>query len=171
MRNFVLPLSLFVVSVAHAQRPGDRLAGQREAMAKLSFLSGHWSGPASIARGPGEPGRYTQTEDVEYKLDGLVMLIQGASHDDSGKVVFGALATVSYDEATHGYRFRAYNDGRYLDVPLTVEANGFSWGYDAGPAHIVNTMHVDDVGRWSETTTASVNGGPPRPSVTLLLSK
>lgn len=88
---------------------------QREAMHKLAFLAGRWSGPITVIRGPGEPLRLTQTENVQFKLDGLVLLIEGQSTGSDGKVLFSALATISYDDASHTYRFRAYNDGHYLE--------------------------------------------------------
>jgi hypothetical protein len=172
MKKLPVALCLFMslAAVATAQQPADRLAPQREAMSKLSFLTGHWEGPAAISRGPGGPTSYTQTENVEYKLGGLVLLIEGATRDQAGTVVFSALATIAYDDASHTYRFRAYNDGRYLDTELSVLPKGFSWSYYAGPAHIVNTMHINEAGKWAETTTAAVNGGQPRPSVDLLLT-
>jgi hypothetical protein len=142
---------------------------QRESMHKLSFLAGAWSGPVTIVRGPGEPLHRTQTEDVQYKLDGLVMLIEGKSTGADGKVMFNALATVSYDDASHTYRFRAYNDGHYLDTELTVVDGGFSWQYQAGPAHIVNTMQLTKKGEWSEVTEATVGSNPPLRAVEMLL--
>jgi hypothetical protein len=151
------------------QPPSNSVEVQREAMHKLSFLAGHWSGPVNIARGPGEPVHLTQTEDVAYKLDGLVLLIEGKSTSADGKVEFSALATVSYDDASHTYRFRAYHDGHYLDTELSVPANGFSWGFTAGPAHIVNTMHLTSKGEWDEVTEATVGSNPPHRSVDMLL--
>ncbi len=104
-----------------AQQPASNSADtQREAMRKLSFLAGHWAGPVIIVRGPGEPLHLAQTEDVEYKLDGLLLLIEGKSTSADGKVLFNALATIAYDDASHTYRFRAYNDGHYLDTELSV---------------------------------------------------
>ena len=144
---------------------------QREAMRKLAFLAGKWTGPVTIVRGPGEPLRLTQTEQVEYKLDGLVLLIEGKSTDSDGKSSFSALATVSYDEATHGYRFRAYNGGHYIDTELTVIADGFSWGFNAGPANIVNTMHLTAKGEWSEVTEATMGTNPPMHAVDMMLVK
>jgi hypothetical protein len=140
---------------------------QREAMRKLSFLAGHWSGPVTIVRGTGEGLYLTQTEDVEYKLDGLVLLVEGKS--TNGKVLFSALATMAYDDASHTYRFRAYNDGHYLDTELSVPANGFSWSFTAGPAHIVNTMHLTGKGEWDEVTEVTVGSNPPHRSVDMLL--
>lgn len=154
-----------------AQQPGNSADAQRQAMRKLSFLVGHWSGPATISRGPGEPLHLTQTEDVQYKLDGLVLLIEGKSASADGKVLFSALATIAYDDASGAYRFRAYNDGRYLDTELSVPDNGFSWSFTAGPAHIVNTMHLTDKGQWAETTETTVGDHPPMRSVDMLLQR
>jgi hypothetical protein len=162
----MIPSSLLL---AAQQPPSNSVDVQREAMGKLSFLAGHWSGPVNVVRGPGEPVHLTQTEDVAYKLDGLVLLIEGKSTSADGKVEFSALATVSYDDASHTYRFRAYHDGHYLDTELSVPANGFSWSFTAGPAHIVNTMHLTNKGEWDEVTEATVGGNPPHRSLDMLL--
>jgi hypothetical protein len=157
------------LSLAAEQPVSNSVDAQREAMRKLSFLAGHWSGPVTIVRGPGEPLHLTQTEDVQYKLDGLVLLIEGKSTSADGKILFSALATIAYDDASHTYRFRAYHDGHYLDTELSVPANGFSWSFTAGPAHIVNTMHLTSKGEWDEVTEAIVGSNPPRRSVEMLL--
>lgn len=155
---------------AAAQQPvSGSVEVQREAMRELSFLKGHWSGPVTIVRGPGEELHLTQTEDVEYKLDGLVLLIEGKSTSADGKEMFGALATIAYDDASHTYRFRAYNDGHYLDTELSVLPNGFSWSFTVGPAHIVNTMHLTGKGEWAEVTDVTIGDHPPQRSVDMLL--
>jgi hypothetical protein len=160
--SFGLPLA--------AQQPAsNNVDVQREAMRKLSFLAGHWSGAVTIVRGPGEPLHLTQTEAVEYKLDGLVLLIEGKSTGADGQAQFSALATIAYDDGSHTYRFRAYNDGHYLDTELSVPANGFSWSFTAGPAHIVNTMQLTGKGEWSEVTEVTVGSNPPHRSVEMLL--
>src|SRR5579863_6300192 len=166
--TFTISFSLLLA----AQQSGAASAdAERAAMHKLSFLAGHWSGPVTIVRGPGEPLRLTQTEDVEYKLDGLVLLVEGKSTGTDGKVQFSALATIAYDDASHTYRFRAYHDGHYVDTELSVPANGFSWSFTAGPAHIVNTMHLTGKGEWEEVTEATVGGNPPQRSVEMLLQR
>jgi hypothetical protein len=159
----------FNLSLAAQQPTSNSVDAQHDAMHKLSFLAGHWSGPVTIVRGAGEPLHLTQTEDVEYKLDGLVLLIEGKSTSADGKRLFSALATIAYDDASHTYRFRAYNDGHYLDTELSVPANGFSWSFTAGPAHIVNTMHLTGKGEWDEVTDVTVGSNPPHRSVEMLL--
>jgi hypothetical protein len=160
---------LLALPLAAQQAVNNSVQTQREAMQKLSFLVGHWSGPVTLIRGPGESLHLTQTENVEYKLDGLVMLVEGRSTNAEGKVLFSALATIAYDDASHSYRFRAYHDGHYLDTELSVSANGFAWGFPAGPAHIVNTMQLTEKGEWNEVTAVTVGNGPSQRSLDMLL--
>ena len=156
--------------LAAAQPAQNSTNVQREAMQKLAFLAGKWSGPVSIFRGPGEPLRLTQHEDVAFKLDGLVLLIQGKSTGSDGKAQFEALATVAYDDTSQTYHIRAYHDGRYVDAPLTVLADGFSWGFVSGPAKIENTMHLTAKHEWQETTEVTVGDRPAQRSVEMLLT-
>ena len=174
--RFVLQASLGAMLLAGssvhvaAQQPGmPNTNAQREAMKKLAFLAGHWSGSVSISRGPGEPLKLIQTENVQYKLDGLVLLIEGESTGSDGKKQFQALAMVAYDDASHAYRFRAYNEGHYIDTELTVQSDGFAWGFEAGPAKIQNTMHLTAKGEWQETTDVTLGSTPPHRSVDMLL--
>ncbi|HTV55830.1 MAG TPA: hypothetical protein VMI06_13080, partial [Terriglobia bacterium] len=45
-----------------------------------------------------------QESDVQYKLGGLVLLIEGKSTSADGKILFSALATIAHDDAApvHG---------------------------------------------------------------------
>jgi hypothetical protein len=169
MRIALLHLAAALAVCSGQAQPN--LAAQREAMKKLQFLDGTWSGPATIERGPGGALKITQTEHVQFKMEGLVLLIEGSGRDAAGKAVFQALATVSFDDAAGVYHFRAYSDGRYLDVPLRVLPNGFSWGYTAGPVQVENTMRLTDQGEWEETTLTTFGSSPPRKSVEMLLRR
>ena len=170
MRTLLLTLILTTTIIAQGQQQQPGISAQRDAMQKLNFLVGKWTGDATVTRGPGEPIKLTQTEVVQYKLDGLVLLIEGTGRDPDGKAVFNALATISYNDDTFTYHLRAYEGGHYLDTELKVLPHGFSWGYDAGPAKISNTMHLTEKGDWSETTEATVGSNPPRKSVEMLLT-
>jgi hypothetical protein len=47
-------------------------------MKKLEFLVGKWAGEASVLRGgPHEAVQLVQREEAYYKLNGLVLLIEG----------------------------------------------------------------------------------------------
>jgi len=97
-----------IACTAFAQPQHPNVTTQREAMKKFSFLVGTWTGEATTVR-PSQTIKVNQTEQVAYKLDGLVLLIEGTGcNPDSGEVLFRALATVSYDDAAGVYHFRAY---------------------------------------------------------------
>ena len=143
---------------AQPQRPNVKAQG--EAMKKLVFLVGTWTGDAATVR-PNQKIKVKQTEAVSYKLDGLVLLIEGTGRNpERGEVMFRALATVSYDDAAGVYHFRAYNDGSYLDTELKVPDRGFEWGYKAGPAQIAFAMKLNGTGDWVETGDATVGNTP-----------
>jgi hypothetical protein len=141
-------------------------------MKKLAFLVGKWSGSATTSRGPNETVKVNQTEDVQFKLGGLVLLIEGTGRNpDTAAVMFNALATISYDETAKAYRFRAYNDGRYLDTDLKVPENGFEWGYKAGPADIRFVMRLNDKGEWVETGDVKFGDNPTQRTFEMTLRK
>lgn len=159
----VFTMALFLSA---AQAPsGPNLAAQREAMKKLDFMPGKWTGEASIYRGPGEPIKILQTEEVQYKLDGLILLVEGTGRDTNGKIVFRALATIAYDDAAKQYRFRSYNDGRYLDTDLKVNDNGWEWGYAVGQGRARFTMRLNGRDEWTETGEFLMGDNPPRKTI------
>lgn len=148
------------------------VTAQRDAMQKLSFLVGQWKGEATVSMGPGGPRRLQQTEDVQFKLGGLVLLVEGTGRNPvSGAVEFNALATVSFDEASASYRFRTHSGGNYVETELTVRDRGVEWGFTAGSARITSTMHLDDSGQWVEVTDVVVGGGPPRQTTEVRVRK
>ena len=173
MQPTLWPTFLFCVSfaaVCQAQQQPN-LKAQRDAMKKLEFLVGKWSGPAQVSRGPGDPIRLVQSESIQFKLDGLVMLVEGTGRGTGGQVVFQAMATISYDDSISVYHFRSHSDGRYLDTELKVTLNGFVWGYEAGPLKVTNTMRLNDKGEWAETTESAFGSNPPRKSVEMTLQR
>jgi hypothetical protein len=123
-------------------------AAHKAALEKLKFLEGKWKGEATITTAEGETVKIVQTEDVQYKLEGAIMLIEGTGRDARGKIVFSALAVVSFEPATKSYRIRAWNGGNTVETELKVGKDLFEWGFDMGPVKVVHRMHVDEKGRW-----------------------
>ncbi|MGD0306411.1 MAG: hypothetical protein ABSC71_16410 [Candidatus Acidiferrales bacterium] len=107
------------------------LEAQREAMKKLAFLIGKWSGEARLLRGPNESVELLQTEEAQYKLDGLILTIEGVGRTKpGGQPLLQAFGIVSYDDESGTYRFRAFNDGRFLEteIKLLENSEGMPWG-------------------------------------------
>jgi len=138
---------------------------QRAAMKQLSFLVGRWSGKARMQRGQGGVLELAQTENAQYKLDGLVLLIEGTGRTLSdGKAALQALATISYDDEAKVYRMRAHNDGRYMEseVRLAEGGKGLAWGFTIGQIKTSSVQAIDEKGEWTEVAEIAIGAQPPR---------
>ncbi len=141
-------------------------------MKKLEFLVGKWAGEARMLRGPGEPVVMIQTEEAQYKLDGLVLQIEGVGKVD-GKPALQALGIVSYDDETGTYRMRAFNDGRFLEteVKLLGEGKGMTWGFALGQYRTSSTMRINEKGDWTELHEITIGEQAPRKYMELSVSR
>src|SRR5579864_2897708 len=108
------------------------LGAQRAAMKKLSFLVGDWIGQARVLRGPGAPAELVQTEAVQYKLDGLLLMIEGVGRTKSGgQPALQALGLISFDDEAKTYYMRSFNNGRFLETAVALQEEGreLTWGF------------------------------------------
>jgi len=147
---------------------------QRTAMKKLDFLVGKWSGDAEILVGPDAPQELNQTESAEYKLNGLLLVIEGVGQTKSdGKPALQAYGIVSYDDATQTYYMRAYNDGRYLEteIILTSDGEGMSWGFSLGDIKTSSVLRIDKAGDWTEQHQITIGAQPQRELMQVRVSK
>jgi len=136
-------MALLVPAMAQAP-PAPDLEAQRAALKKLDFLIGKWSGEARVLRGPGEPLELIQTEEAQYKLDGLILIIEGVGKTKAdGKVALQALGIVSYDDEAGTYNMRAYNDalpGNRTEAERRRQRDylGLRIGRDQDQLHVAN---------------------------------
>jgi hypothetical protein len=166
-------MALLVPRMAQPPRVPD-LEAQRAALKKLDFLVGKWSGEARVLRGPGEPLELVQTEEAQYKLDGLILIIEGVGKTKAdGKVALQALGIVSYDDEAGTYRMRAYNDGRYLetDVKLSENGKGITWGFALGDIKTSSMLRINEKGEWTELTEIAIGSQPARKFMELTVSR
>jgi hypothetical protein len=172
LRSLLVCTALLVPCMAQPP-PAPNIEAQRAAMKKLSFLIGKWSGSARLLRGPGEPLELFQTEEAHYKLDGLILMIEGIGRSKSdGKVALQALGIVSYDDKAGAYRMRAYNDGRYLETELKLVENGqgITWGFALGEITTGSVLRINEKGEWTETAEITIGSQPPRKFMELTVS-
>ena len=142
-------------------------------MKKLGFLTGKWSGEARLLRGSGEPLELIQTEEAQYKLDGLILVIEGVGRSKpDGKAALQALGIISYDDEAGAYRMRAYNDGRYLETELKLAENGkgISWGFVLGEIKTSSVLRINEKGEWTELAEITIGSQPPRKFMELTVS-
>jgi hypothetical protein len=123
-------------------------------MSKLGFLIGKWSGEARVLRGPDQWIDLQQTEEAQFKLDGLVLMIEGIGRTKSdGTTVLQALGIISYDDDSKTYHMRAFNDGRFLETEVTLFAadRQLTWGFALGDIKTNSIMQITETGEWTET--------------------
>lgn len=156
-------LMLLAPGAAMAQMPSTASAAE---MKKLDFLTGDWKGEGWIEMGPGGRSTFKQTEAVQSKLNGLVIIVEGlgtgkmASSGQEG-VVHNALAVISYDSAARKYLFRAFRaDGNYIDANVTPIEKGLIWSFRPPQqgGEIRYTIKLTDAGQWLEIGEFSMDG-------------
>jgi hypothetical protein len=171
-KSVLLCIALLIPCRAQLPRVPD-LEAQRAAMKKLSFQVGRWAGEAHLLRGPGEPVVLIQTEKAEYKLNGLILVVEGVGRRKTdGKLALQAFGMVSYDDERGTYRMRAFNDGRFLETEIKLMENGkgITWGFDLGPIRTSSVMRITKEGDWTELTEITVGSQPPSKYMELTVS-
>ncbi|MEP7337072.1 MAG: hypothetical protein ABI977_04960 [Acidobacteriota bacterium] len=163
-KKIILVLGLLLMPIAAlAQTQNTSSAAE---MKKLEFLTGDWKGEGWIDMGPGGRSTFKQTEAVQSKLNGTVIIVEGlgtgklASSGQEG-VVHNALAVISYDSSAKKFLFRAFRaDGNYIDANVTMGEKGLIWGFrnPQQGGEIRYTIKLTDAGQWLEIGEFSTDG-------------
>lgn len=143
-------------------------------MKKLGFLVGKWAGEARLQRGPGEPVVLVQTEEARFKLDGLILEIEGVGRTKlDNKPVLQALGIISFDNETDTYHMRAFNDGRFLetDVTLLEDSKSLRWGFALGSIKTSSVLRINEKGEWTELAEITIDSQPARKLMELTVKR
>lgn len=129
MKKLIPCLFLAITSHVLAQRP-DFSAQCKSEMQKLSYLAGDWKGEATV-KNPNGTITLMQTEHIEWKLDGMVLSIEGIGREQD-KITFHALAVVNFDPADQQLKFKSFlKEGSSTNAYFKVlQENKFEWGFD-----------------------------------------
>lgn len=171
MRNTIITLmavALVAVVPAHAAQGARaaanpmaaRTAAHQEALRKLDFLAGTWKGKAWFLTGPDQKHEVDQTETVQFKQQGVLLLIEGLGRDaKTGSIVHDALAVVSFDDASQKYSFTSWaGAGRSGAFEAKVGSNRLEWGMKNAGGSIRYTIVLNDKGEWFELGERSTDG-------------
>jgi len=143
-------------------------------MKKLGFLVGKWDGEARLLRGPGEPVVLAQTEEARFKLDGLILEIEGIGRTKTdNKPVLQALGIVSFDDEAGTYHMRAFNDGRFLETNVKLQEDGKSlaWGFALGSIRTSSLLRINEKGEWTELHKIAIDSQPTRKLMELTVKR
>lgn len=152
---WVLPLTLV------AQTP---LSPKLAEMKRLDFLVGQWQGEGWIMLGPNQRYPFRQTENVQRKVDGTVLLVEGLGKstdtDNVGAIIHSAFAVLSYDKGAKVFRWRAFRaDGSSVDTEAKVSENMLVWGFrDPRGGNMRFTIKLNEKGQWYEIGEISRDG-------------
>ena len=134
-------------------------------MQELAFLIGKWSGEARALRGPDHWVDLQQTEEAQFKLDGLILVIEGIGRMKSdGSTVLQAFGILSYDDETNTYHMRAFNDGRFLEteVKLSAADKQLAWGFALGDIKTSSIVRITEIGEGTETHEIAIGSQPSK---------
>jgi hypothetical protein len=159
-------LLLFFLQKAQAQMTS------MEAMGKLSFLVGEWEGNAKAMTGPGKVQLIDQHENVQLRLGGQILVIEGMGYQQ-GELVFNAMALVTFDTETQQYEMQSWlASGEKTNAYFKeLSPENFEWGFPLPNGQIRYFISLDEEGRWKENGEFSPDGKNWYPSFEMLLTK
>ena len=105
--NLMLIILLFSVSISlKAQQPTITDSVALKSMGKLQWLEGNWSGEGWVDSRDARHF-FNQTESIQTKVKGTVMLIEGLGIDkENAEIKHEAFAVMSYDIFSQKYLIR-----------------------------------------------------------------
>jgi hypothetical protein len=167
-RTLAVVILMALAAPMKAQAPQQSSPStQATQMKKLDFLMGKWQGNGYVEYVPGQRGTFVETENIQPKLGGLVVLVEGRGvskmQNGTETVTHSALAVVSYDESTSAFRWLAYSaangTAQYVETQATVGDKTLEWGYqDSRAGSFRFTIKLDEKGQWSEIGEVSHDG-------------
>ena len=130
---------------------------QRGEVKKLESMVGQWKGSGWIQQGP-KREIFTGTENVQRKLDGLALLVEGRFTNPEGKVIHETLAVLAFDTRSKIYKFRTYlANGMSGEQDFKLIADGYEWGFQSPMGTIRYTIKTaNDI--WFEIGEFSKDG-------------
>ncbi len=177
MKNLVLILvTLIGQHVGHVMAQGTAPEGHKLEMQKLAYMAGQWKGEANIRQQNGSLLKVNQEEDIRFKLDGTILLIEGTGRNPlDNKITFNALAIVSYNPHTKEYKLKSHvMDGNQTEAYFKVlEENHFEWGFETPTKAKIRYDIVLDPNQktWVEKGEYSPDGNQWFPFIDMLLKK
>ncbi|MCU0420849.1 MAG: DUF1579 domain-containing protein [Cyclobacteriaceae bacterium] len=151
MKNLLVYAFVLLTLLCRAQTSADE-------MKKLAPLVGQWKGTASYRMGPGEPQIVQQLENIDFRLHGAILQIEGIG-TVADRTVHHAMAIVNFDANQKKFFFRSYlSDGKMADADFQVTAEGvYTWGFDY-PGRKMRYRITIVGNQWTETGDYSSDG-------------
>jgi len=157
IRKILLTSIVLLAAFAGISAQENTAEQQRSEVKKLESMVGQWKGSGWIQRGQTRE-TFTGTENVQRKLDGLAILVEGRFTNPEGKVIHETLAALAFDTKARIYKFRTYlASGMSGEHDFKLTADGYEWGFESPMGTIRYTIKTaNDV--WLEIGEFSKDG-------------
>lgn len=179
MKPLLLSITLLFamhVQKSFAQAPNAAETIKQE-MKKIAYLEGQWKGEAVMKRGNTPPVKVLQEENVQFKLNGTILLVEGVgrSIESQNTIAFNALGIISYNPYTKQFAMKSHTmEGNQTEAYFKVlEENHFEWGFETPQkAKIKYDIVLNPTSKtWTEKGEYSQDGTTWYPFITLTLNK
>lgn len=162
MKRSILILMMLISASSFSQNPFQPSEETKDALQKISFLTGNWKGIGWIQMGP-EKHTFIQTENIISKVNGTIIQIEGLGKDQKNpdRIIHQAFAIISYDIENKKYLFNAYRgDGKQIEAEAKlIDDHTFEWGFSSAmTGQIKYTISVLN-NKWVEIGEMSRDGG------------
>lgn len=152
---FFIVTAFVLASAAQTPPSTDAL---RVEMRKLDKLVGQWKGSGWIQQGP-KRETFSGTENVQIKVDGLAVLIEGKFSNPEGKVIHETLAAMSYDPKLAVYRMKTYlANGMSGEFDFKLAGENYEWGFKTDAAGTIRYTISTTQNTWLEIGEFSRDG-------------
>ncbi len=142
-----LAISIFFIGSSFGQSFKTDPISKSE-ISKLDFLTGDWIGKGWMMGADKEKHEFDQTEDIHFKLDSTVVLIEGVGRS-KGMIIHNAMAIVSYNKEDGNYIFQSYlQNGRKGEFKGELIDGKFYWYPSKDMRYIIELNEKD---QWFET--------------------
>ncbi len=142
----LLFLLTILTNIIYAQNGETDLVSQSN-ISQLDFMVGKWTGNGWMIGQDRQRHEFEQTEDIKFKLDGTVLLIEGKG-TSNGTVIHHALAIVTWNKENDQYHFRSYLvNGRKGEYKAELIDGKFYWYPMDNMRYIIE---INEQGQWYE---------------------
>lgn len=165
---------ILLATVGFSQSPEEL---QKQAMKKMEWLVGEWSGTAWTQMGPQNRDTVEMHESISMELNGTILKIKGTGYQlkENGdkEVAHDAFAVVSYDAPNKKYRWQSWRvpGGYFTEYEPEVAENAFSWTMETPRGKMKYKLQRNEKGEWHETGHFSQDGENWFPFFEMLLNK
>ena len=131
LRILSLILFLFSATTIFAQMP-DFSKDIKLAMKQIEIMDGKWEGSGWRMNPDGTKSNSDVVENLYFKLDSTLLVLEGLGTDDDGKAVHNAFGIISFDPFKKKFQMKSFlSNGLSTDADFeVVEPNkSFKWWF------------------------------------------